>query len=91
MNTNFFEVQSLTLNSIFKNVLAGDGLESEHLTQALEQAFEEAPSDQQFDLLVSDFLSTHDMHLTGQPPREQRYELVIEEFKRKHQELVSTR
>lgn len=91
MSANFFQVQSKTLNSIFANVLAGDGLESEHLTLALEQAFEEAPSDTQFDLLVSDFLFTHEMTRAEQPPREQRYELVIEDFKRKHQELVSTR
>lgn len=90
MRTNFLQFQSNLFDLILEEILKG-GQESDDLTDALEQAFKQASSDEEFDLLISSFLAGQELSLTGQATRPQQYELALENFKKKHQELISSR
>ena len=90
MSTSFLQQKSKLFELILEKIDEGV-LDYTFLNEALEKAFEEASSDNEFDLLVSSFLSNQELSFEGQPHRTQQYELVLEEFKKKHQELISLR
>lgn len=90
MRTNFLQVQSNLFDLILEKIQTGE-LDSYNLTDSLEQAFKQASSDEEFDLLISSFLASQELSLTGQAKRPQQYELALEDFKKKHQELISSR
>lgn len=90
MSTNFSQVQSNLFELILEKIQGGE-LDSYNLTEALEQAFQQSSSDEEFDLLISSFLASQELSLTGSEKRTLQYELALEDFKKKHQELISSR
>lgn len=90
MRTNFLQVQSNLFDLILEKIQGGE-LDSYNLTEALEQAFQQSSSDEEFDLLISSFLASQELSLTGSEKRTLQYELALEDFKKKHQELISSR
>ena len=90
MRTNFLQVRSNLFDLILEKIQGGE-LDSYNLTEALEQAFQQSSSDEEFDLLISSFLASQELSLTGAEKRTLQYELALEDFKKKHQELISSR
>lgn len=90
MRTNFLQVQSNLFDLILEKIQGGE-LDNYNLTEALEQAFQQSSSDEEFDLLISSFLASQELSLTGSEKRTLQYELALEDFKKKHQELISSR